>query len=276
MQALSDQGQARAEDATGFWWQDVDAKAAYRHGEKLLMRSLVKPTDVWVSRNLNRPISMFFSKRIAPFAVRPHVVSLLSAAPGILSFFFLLRGDALGFALGGLCFHLASVMDGCDGEIARLKFQESKAGEWIDTVCDVISYVSFTAGLGLGLHAATQDSAYLWFGGITLGSMVALLGVMAGFLFSKADRGTLIAVDQALTQRLDETASIGARVVSTLKPLMKRANFSLLLFLLCAMGQAPLVLGLILAGVVSTLAVLLAKLTRPGVKPQAARIRRVA
>lgn len=261
MQAMSDRRQARAEDVTGVWWQDVDAPAAYRHGEKLLMRSLVKPTDVWVSRKLNRPISMFFSRRLAPFRVRPHVVSLLSALPGVLSFFCLIRGDAIGFVLGGLCFHLASVMDGCDGEIARLKHQESKAGEWIDTICDAVSYVCFAAGLTLGLYAWSANTAYLWLGGFTFAAVLALLGVMAKFLLANTDRGTLIAVDQRLNDDLDRTPGFGARAVTALKPLMKRANFSLLLFVLCAVGLAPAVLGLVCAGVVTTIAVLLAKLS---------------
>ena len=41
---------------------------------------------------------------------------------------------------------LSSVPDGCDGEVARLKLQESAFGCWLETMCDNLYYVFIFAG----------------------------------------------------------------------------------------------------------------------------------
>jgi hypothetical protein len=51
---------------------------------------------------------------------------------------------------GGLLFQAQSVLDGCDGELARLTFRGSKAGEWIDTVGDDLTNYAFFAGMPRG------------------------------------------------------------------------------------------------------------------------------
>ena len=62
-----------------------------------------------------------------------------------LSAWLVFKGSAsyLHLALGGLLFQFASIVDGCDGEIAKLKFMGSRMGEWVDTLADNMSYLVF-------------------------------------------------------------------------------------------------------------------------------------
>ena len=41
--------------------------------------------------------------------------------------------------IGGILYNTASILDGCDGEIARIKFKESKIGKLFDDLSDFIS-----------------------------------------------------------------------------------------------------------------------------------------
>ena len=62
----------------------------------------------------------------------------------------------------------ASILDGCDGEIARLKYQESALGCWIETFGDYSYYVAIFIGLTIGAVRHTHSDAYYWLGAFAL------------------------------------------------------------------------------------------------------------
>ncbi len=66
--------------------------------------------------------------------------------------------------LGGILFHFASVLDGVDGEVARLKFMSSRQGEYVDTICDSLAYVAFLAGLTVAAYRAPVPDILFWNG----------------------------------------------------------------------------------------------------------------
>jgi CDP-L-myo-inositol myo-inositolphosphotransferase len=79
--------------------------------------------------------------------------------------------------LAGLVIQLSSVVDGCDGEIARLKFQSSKFGGWLDTVLDRYADTAIVAGVSFGYWLTHPDAA-VW-----LGAIFALMGfIMASYV----------------------------------------------------------------------------------------------
>jgi phosphatidylglycerophosphate synthase len=71
----------------------------------------------------------------------------------------------------------ASVLDGCDGEIARLKYQESALGCWIETFGDYSYYIAIFVGLTIGAVRQTHLEAFYWIGGL------ALVGTLLSFAF---------------------------------------------------------------------------------------------
>src|SRR5207248_3256016 len=54
-----------------------------RMAERRLLRSLVKDTDGFMARHFDRHISLQISRRLAPTAVKPTQISVLSAAIGV-------------------------------------------------------------------------------------------------------------------------------------------------------------------------------------------------
>jgi phosphatidylglycerophosphate synthase len=65
---------------------------------------------------------------------------------------FFLRGDYLSILIGAAIFQVFSILDGCDGEIARAKNLESKFGERLDNICDFLASLIYVVALGTGLH----------------------------------------------------------------------------------------------------------------------------
>ena len=111
-----------------------------------------KPQDGFVSRFLNRPISSRITRLLVKFPMHPSAftasIFVLPVAAGV----FLLRGDYLSVLLGAAIFQVFSILDGCDGEIARAKNLESKFGERLDNVCDFLGSLIYVLALGAGVH----------------------------------------------------------------------------------------------------------------------------
>lgn len=151
--------------------------------ERQLFRATGKPTDGLVSRTLNRPISRLVSRMLAPTRITPNQISFLVLALLGISTLTLTRGSPLGFVIGMLLFHLASVLDGCDGEIARAKFLESRRGAWLDTSVDLLGNFLLPLAIGVGLSReaglpAELRTNYLVEGILTsAGIAIGILGV---------------------------------------------------------------------------------------------------
>jgi len=134
---LAREGRARIVDVTGLSWLDVDTPAALLEAEQRLMRDQGRKTrDGPVARHLNRPVSRWLSRYLVRTTVTPNQISLLSwmlscAAAGLMAV-----SGYPALAAGGVLAQLASIVDGCDGEIARLKHTKSAFGAWFDAVLD--------------------------------------------------------------------------------------------------------------------------------------------
>ena len=111
-----------------------------------------KPQDGFVSRFLNRPISSRITRLLVKFPIYPSAFTASIFVLPIIAAVFLVRGDYLGVFLGAAIFQMFSILDGCDGEIARARNLESKFGERLDNVCDFLGSLIYVLALGSGLH----------------------------------------------------------------------------------------------------------------------------
>jgi phosphatidylglycerophosphate synthase/phosphoglycolate phosphatase-like HAD superfamily hydrolase len=117
-------------------WVDVDTARDLRKARLLLAKSLAKPDDGLIARTINRKLS---GRLLTPLLLRlapglsANQVSVLAFAVALGAAAAFLLGNPL---IGGLVVQLASVLDGCDGEIARLKQEQSRFGGFFDAVLD--------------------------------------------------------------------------------------------------------------------------------------------
>lgn len=137
-------------DVTGLLWRDIDTpsdlEAAREIYYEVLRRDLVKPSDGLVSKFLNRN----FSTRISLYLyksglfIHPNIISLTSFIVAVIGAAVIPTGFYL---IGGLLIQIASIIDGIDGEVARLFKATSVRGEVFDNILDRIADIVIIAGI---------------------------------------------------------------------------------------------------------------------------------
>src|SRR6476659_7240690 len=90
--------------------------------------------------------------------MRPNQMTVLVALAGIAAGFFAAHPQYRMQLLGAFLFQVHSVIDGCDGEIARLTRRFGKHGALLDSLVDDASNALFFAGLSFGVAQALHTS----------------------------------------------------------------------------------------------------------------------
>jgi len=139
------------------FWIDVDDKTDRMNAELLICNKLKKDTDGPVSQILNRPISLRISKLLLKTGITPNQISILSTVIGLVGASFFFSGEYFYLILGGILIHIHSIVDGCDGEVARLKLRQTKYGGWLDSVLDRYVDAAIIFGLAYGYWSITGD-----------------------------------------------------------------------------------------------------------------------
>jgi len=165
-------------------WQRILNKQQRLSAEQKLNGWLVKPTDGIFAR-ANRKISIPISRQIIPFPITPNMVSLFTLGVSFAGGVFLALGGYWNMLAGATLSWFSSVLDGCDGEVARLKLQESPFGCWLETICDNLYYLFTFSGLTIGLVRTTGNRNYLMWGGLLV------FGAIASFLTTGLQRHQL-------------------------------------------------------------------------------------
>jgi phosphatidylglycerophosphate synthase len=143
--------------------------------ERTIRRSSYKDTDATVAR-FNRRMSLPISIALIRTPITANQLSILLVAMGFYSAWLFSIGRYWPGVLAGFLSLAASVLDGCDGEIARLKFQESALGCWIETAGDYSYYIAIFVGLSMGAVRHTGSEAFYWVGAIALaGTLISFM-----------------------------------------------------------------------------------------------------
>jgi phosphatidylglycerophosphate synthase len=140
-------------------WQRIERPDDCIAAEKKLERWLVKPTDGVFAR-MNRRISIPISRSLIQFPISPNMVSLIVLGISLVASGCFALGGYRYMLMGALLGVLTSILDGCDGEVARLKLQVSDFGCWLDTMCDYLYYVTTFAGITIGLVRSTRETRF--------------------------------------------------------------------------------------------------------------------
>lgn len=167
-------------------WQRINSEEDRQSAERKLDRWLVKPTDGIYAR-LNRKISIPISRQLIKFPVTANMVTIFTLGVGLASAAFFALGGYWTTLVGAFLCLWSSILDGCDGEVARLKLQESAFGCWLETVCDYLFYLFLFVGMTVGLWRSSGSRMYLFCG------VMLLCGAIASFLAVGWERHRLAA-----------------------------------------------------------------------------------
>ena len=251
-------------------WEYIRDGSQIDEIEKRFLRGTGKSQDGLVSRYLNRPISRLITRLFLRFPTTPNAWTIGIFSIAIIGTLILLQGSYWSVVWGLVLFQLFSVLDGCDGEIARAKFLESERGRQLDDLFDVLSNVLLVIGLGFGLtHQARAMGRTGWFylfEGLTIAAMISL----NEFYFARSLPSTAEvkshSLDEALYPRhrsLVERSGLlrfGERFVFWVFQLTKRDVAILFFVVLALIGSPSLILHLLF--LVSAISLLLALRSR--------------
>jgi phosphatidylglycerophosphate synthase len=134
--------------------REIDAAVA------LLLKSLYKPTDGLIARTIDRHVSLAITRQLLSTRITPNQMTALATIVGAIGVWILARGGYWNVLAGAALFEAQGILDGCDGEIARIKYLHSRAGEWFDQVADDVLNVALLAAVGAVL--AADGYRYAW------------------------------------------------------------------------------------------------------------------
>ena len=166
-------------------WKRIASPQDRLLAERKLDHWLVKPTDGIFAR-MNRRVSIPMSRRLIKFPITPNMVSLFTLLVSFLAGAYFVMGGYLNPLLGALLSVWASILDGSDGEVARLKLLASDYGAWLETICDYLYYLFIFAGMAIGLARNTGKASFTTWGGGAL-----FIGAILTFIIASLGRQRL-------------------------------------------------------------------------------------
>jgi len=218
--------------------------------------------DGWINWRFSMPVTRWLSGT----AVMPNHVTMVSAAIGLGGALSLLGGSWQAIAAGGVLMQVQSILDSCDGELARLRFQGSRLGQWLDNIADDVLDLGFLicAGVAAGgwwTTLAIATAVFRAFGHL----------VMYHDVYRRTRSGDVYSFRiwfQRESQGVDEVFGV-SDLRGRLRALGRRDTYVFAWMLLCLCGQveAVVVYGAVLGvmiGVLMTLHLIL----RPPLPPR--------
>jgi phosphatidylglycerophosphate synthase len=133
-------------------WAHLSVKEDFPAAERWLLRSLIKDTEGFMSRHFERKISLAATRLLVRTSITPNQMTIFSTAIGVVGALFFISFEKWYHVIGALLFWLHSVLDGCDGEIARLKFLESRWGGLLDFWGDNLVHSVVFIGIAWGWY----------------------------------------------------------------------------------------------------------------------------
>lgn len=137
------------------------------------------PLAHWIDRHISLRLSRWLVRHTR---LRPNHITIIGTSLGLLAATTLSLGTYWAGVAGTLLFLCTTIVDGCDGEVARLTFRESAFGEKFDVITDNLVHVAIFAGLALGLYRQNPGGHYLALFAVLLGGFACDSAVTYFFL----------------------------------------------------------------------------------------------
>lgn len=161
------------------------------------LRSLLKPTAGLLDRTLMRPISLRITRLLASTPVTPNQISILCLGLALCAAALVSSSRPVVAATGALLFVVMRIVDCVDGELARLRYQSSRFGEWLDTVGDGIGIVALIGAVTWRLHREEPHRPWLLVGAVGIALYAVVQGLQYVALARSGKSGSLQTVEWA-------------------------------------------------------------------------------
>lgn len=218
-------------------WQNFTAENTQSKLEKELLHQQVKPTEAYVALKFNRPISLFVSKLLVNTPVTPNQITIFTLLLSFTMPYFLIQGTYWGYFWGAFINQAVSVLDGCDGELSRVKMIDSEFGAWLDTCVDYITHIIFFIGIGWGVYNTTGKIGALINAIVGTALFLSFLGLL--FKEVKKNKTGNFRIVQNFNKKVNGKRSFINQISQFLSPLLRRANYTMIFFIMAIFNTLP-------------------------------------
>ena len=233
-------------DGRGHLALRIGTPADLAEAEQTIRRSSYKNTDAKVAR-FNRRLSLPISIALIRTPLTANQLSVILVALGFYSAWLFGTGHYMAGVVGGFLSLAASVLDGCDGEIARLKYQESALGCWIETFGDYAYYVAVFVGLTAGAVRRTGWEGFYWLGGVALAGTLISFALLI-FLRTRITAGRPDKLHAIARERFKAEPTAWSKIIWKISFVATRAAMPYGIFALSLLHLLPLVVVLAALG----------------------------
>ena len=222
----------------------VTDAASRKIAEDAVFAELLRGDLGLVARHLNKPVSFRITRHLlCRLPITPNQVTVLAGLIGLCGAGLIATGGTLAMVFGFFLAHAQSVLDGCDGELARVRFQQSAIGEWLDTIVDDGLNLALAIAIGVGVWRSTGAALFLY-GGAGAAAMLLFYNFVAyRELIRQGEGGEVLKVKWWFAKGADlkdlMTADQRRGFSSILMVLGRRDMFVFLWFVLALCGLAP-------------------------------------
>jgi len=119
-------------------------------------------------------MSKWITSKLVYYPITPNQISVITFLITVIASLIIVKQGYFFLVLGALLAQLSSILDGCDGEIARLKLLGSKYGGWFDQVLDRYSDLFIITGLTFHTYFLHNTLAVFIIGFIATGGKIIL------------------------------------------------------------------------------------------------------
>lgn len=239
---LINEGKAKYREFSGKYWMRLteDANTA-KVAEDLIFNYVGKTATGWISININSKFSLPTSRQLIKTPLTPNMISIGINIIGSLCGIFYALGHPV---IGALLMHTATILDRCDGEVARVKLMETKKGQWVDTISDQFTVLSFLIGVPLGYYFISGKPIALILGGINVSIFLFFVIWSFYFLMRYTNSGSLVTYFKVDNLVEPQKTSFVRKLIKIVRPMGRRNVYSTAFIFIAIFGGYPWVLGL--------------------------------
>ncbi len=200
--------------------------------EKYISRHIRRQSGGIVAQTINKRISIPLSRLLAHAGIHPNVITLTNYTLGLFGVYLLLDSSHTANIAAGLIIQAVSIIDGCDGEVARMKIRFSKLGGILDTVCDHTLAILIIAAATRRVYMAFDIELFIIiFSMITLG-VIAIIGWNTVYLVKYSSSYSFSAFSKEFLSPLSKTSFL-AKLISILQYFVRKEVYSLSIMFFC-------------------------------------------
>jgi phosphatidylglycerophosphate synthase len=202
--------------------------------ETWLLHGLIKDTEGFMSRHLERRISLAVTRRLIDTPITPNEMTFISICIGLVGALFFALPQTWYHVIGAVLFWLHSVLDGCDGELARLKFAESRWGGLLDFWGDNVVHSAVFLAIAVENFFEEPGTTPLLLAGLAVSGTLLSAGLVYWMTMrQKVSGGPLFTSVVAASQQGERSPSPGEKIANQLA----RRDFIYLVLALAVFGK---------------------------------------